>query len=453
MKVHFIAIGGSVMHNLALTLKAKGDIVSGSDDEIFEPARGHLKKAGLLPVEEGWFPEKISPDLDALILGMHAKNDNPELITAKNLKIPIYSFPEFLYKHSQNKKRIVIGGSHGKTTITAMIMHVIKDMDINFDYMVGAHVKGFDVMVRLSDEASLMIFEGDEYLSSVLDKRPKFHVYKPHIAVISGIEWDHMNVFQTKQIYIEQFEKFVHLTEKNGVIIYCKEDNLVQQIVDKFNEEVLKIPYDIPEHEIINGKCLVIHNEKKYEIRVFGKHNLLNLNAARTVCNQLGIDDDSFLKSIRTYEGASNRLELLAENKTVSVFRDFAHAPSKLKATIEAVKSRNPERKLVAVIELHTYSSLNKKFLPEYRGSMDLADQAIVFFNPHAFEIKKLPILDKNDVRNSFKRKDLIIFNKREELEIFLKSIKWKNKNLLLMSSGNFGDMDLENMANRIVSN
>lgn len=443
MKVHFIAIGGSVMHNLALSMHFKGDQVSGSDDEIFEPARSRLQQQGLLPEKQGWFPEKITPDLDAVILGMHAKADNPELLKARELGLKINSFPEFLYEHSKHKKRIVIGGSHGKTTITAMIMHVLKDLGQDFDYMVGAQLKGFEVMVRISEEAPIMIFEGDEYLTSALDKRPKFHLYKPHIAVISGIEWDHMNVFPTKENYIEQFKKFCDLIEDSGVMIYCSEDELVGKLAASAPTHLNKIAYGVPDHETKTGQTFVINNDESFEINVFGRHNLMNLNAARLVCNQLGIRDKDFYRSIKTYEGAAKRLELMGENQTVSVFKDFAHAPSKLRATIEAVKSRNPERDLVAVMELHTYSSLNRDFLPEYKNTMDLADEAVVFYNPHAFEIKRLPFIHKDDVRNGFNRSDLKIMTDTSALENFLLEKNWENKNLLMMSSGDFGGLDL----------
>ncbi|MCF8233974.1 MAG: peptidoglycan synthetase [Bacteroidales bacterium] len=447
MKVHFIAIGGSVMHNLALSMHFKGDQVSGSDDEIFEPARSRLQQQGLLPEKQGWFPEKITPDLDAVILGMHAKADNPELLKARELGLKINSFPEFLYEHSKHKKRIVIGGSHGKTTITAMIMHVLKDRGLDFDYMVGAQLKGFEVMVRISEEAQVMIFEGDEYLTSALDKRPKFHLYKPHIAVISGIEWDHMNVFPTKTNYIEQFEKFCELIEDQGVLIYCLEDELVKKVADAAPLNLEKIPYGIPKHLTKAGRTYVINDGEKIEFAVFGKHNLMNLNAARTLCNQLGIKNADFYRSIKTYRGAAKRLELLAENKSVSVFKDFAHAPSKLRATIEAVKSRNPERDLVAVMELHTYSSLNRDFLPEYKNTMDLADEAVVFYNPHACEIKRLPFINKDDVRSGFNRSDLKIMTKKTALENFLLKKNWESKNLLMMSSGDFGGLDIAGLS------
>lgn len=452
MKIHFIAIGGSVMHNLALALHDKGEQVSGSDDEIFEPARGRLEKKGLLPQKEGWYPEKITAGLDAVILGMHAKADNPELKKAKTLGLNIYSFPEYLFHHAENKKRIVIGGSHGKTTITAMIMHVLKELQMDFDYMVGAQLEGFDVMVRLSEEAPLMIMEGDEYLTSALDPRPKFHLYKPHIAVISGIEWDHMNVFPSRENYFDQFRIFIRKIEKAGTLIYCGEDKRVRQLADEAGEQLQKIPYATPRHEIIKGQSFIISGKDKYPVRIFGRHNLMNLNAARHVCRQLGIKDEHFFIAISTFEGAAKRLELLGENENVSVFRDFAHAPSKLKASVEAVKSRNPGRDLVAVMELHTYSSLNKEFLPEYRGSMDQADIAVVFYNPHAFEIKKLPFLNKEFVKAGFGREDLIILHEGDELETFIKKLEWQNKNLLMMSSGDLGGIDLKKISAQILS-
>lgn len=441
------------MHNLAIALHKKGDTVSGSDDEIFNPARTNLAECGLLPENEGWFPDKLTRKLDAVVLGMHAKSDNPELVKARELGLKIYSFPEFLYEHAKDKKRIVVGGSHGKTTITAMVMHVLKKLGKQFDYMVGAQIEGFDVMVGLTEFAPLMIFEGDEYLTSALDKRPKFHLYKPHVAVVSGIEWDHMNVFPTKENYIKQFEIFINQIEKEGTLIYCSDDNMVRSLAENCRSDIRKIPYDLPEHEIIKGMCYMIDGADRYEIQVFGRHNLLNLNAAKYICNHIGITDKDFLMAIKTFSGAAKRLELLKENKSVSVFKDFAHAPSKLKASIEAVKSRNPERELIAVMELHTYSSLNKEFLPEYKASMDLAGTAVVFYDPHAFDIKRLDFLNREDVIEGFGRKDIIIINRKEDLNDFLAKIAWDNKNLLLMSSGNFGGLDLNDLATEITNN
>jgi UDP-N-acetylmuramate: L-alanyl-gamma-D-glutamyl-meso-diaminopimelate ligase len=443
MKVHFIAIGGSVMHNLALAMHLKGDQVSGSDDEIFEPALGRLKNHGILPDKDGWDSDRITQDLDLVILGMHARENNPELMKARELGLAIYSFPEYLYEHAKNKKRIVIGGSHGKTTITAMLMHVLKDMGMAFDYMVGAQLEGFEIMVRLSDEAPIMLFEGDEYLSSALDRRPKFHLYRPHVGLISGIEWDHMNVFPTRENYIEQFNIFTELFENDGTLIFCEEDELVCEVAGQADKKLNKIPYGIPEHVYNNGKLSLVLGDELLEIKVFGQHNLMNLNAARLLSLQLGISDKDFYRSIAGFSGAAKRLELLGENETVSVFKDFAHAPSKLRATVEAVKSRNLERELIAVMELHTYSSLNKNFLPNYKDTMALADKAVVMYNPHAFKIKKLPFLDQADVKEGFNRKDLFIVNTKDELLSLIEKEHWQNKNLLLMSSGNFDGADL----------
>ncbi len=451
MKIHFIAIGGSVMHNLAMALRLKGDIISGSDDEIFEPARSNLKAYGILPEKEGWYPEKINAELDAVILGMHAKSDNPELIKAKELGLTIYSFPEFLYNHAIDKQRIVIGGSHGKTTITAMIMHVLKMNRIDFDYMVGAKLEGFDIMVRLSEPAPVMIFEGDEYLTSALDQRPKFHLYKPEIALLSGIDWDHMNVFPTKEFYNEQFVKFIELIEKNGTLIYCQDDEDVNRLVQDARPDINMIPYDLPEYEVVDNQTVVINKGIRYPLNIFGRHNMLNLIGAKKVCNVLGIGDGDFFKFMTGFKGAAKRLELLGESSNTSVYKDFAHAPSKLKATVNAVKDQYPDRMLIACMELHTYSSLNKDFLPQYSGSMDDADEAIIFFNPHAFKIKKLQLITTEDIKKGFNRKDLLIFDDSEKLTAYLLHKNWAGTNLLMMSSGDFGVMDLVALAEKVV--
>lgn len=451
MKVHFIAIGGSVMHNLALAMHLKGDTVSGSDDEIFEPARSRLLEHGILPDQEGWFPGRIAPDLDAVILGMHAKSDNPELVKAKTLNIPIYSFPEYLYEHAKEKKRIVIGGSHGKTTITAMIMHVLREMNLDFDYMVGAQLEGFDIMVRLSDSAPVMIFEGDEYLTSALDRRPKFHLYKPHIALLSGIAWDHMNVFPTWENYLDQFRKFIDIIEDQGFLTYCRDDKTLEKIIDEAGNEIEKVPYELPEYRIENGKTIIKAGEEEYEMNVFGIHNLFNISGALAVCRQLGVTDKDFFYSISTFKGAAKRLELLGEDDSTVIYKDFAHSPSKLKATVNAVKMQYPERRLVACMELHTYSSLNKDFLPEYKGCMDEADIAIAFYNPHALEIKKLPEINDKMIIQGFDNDKLIVYSKVEDLLNKLNQINWEDTNLLMMSSGDFGGTNLKELTNHIL--
>lgn len=452
MKIHFIAIGGSAMHNLAIALRKNGNEVTGSDDEIFEPAKTNLSTHNILPEKQGWFLEKVKPDLDAVILGMHAKADNPELLKAQELGLKIFSFPEYLYEHSKNKKRVVIGGSHGKTSITAMVMSVLKFCGKDFDYLVGAAIKGFDTMVKITRDAPLLVIEGDEYLSSAVDRRPKFHLYKPDIALISGIAWDHINVFPTFENYKEQFRIFAELVPKDGVLIYNEEDEEVEKICEKVS--VNKIFYSTHPHQIENGTTyLLTAKNEKIPLQIFGKHNLQNLSGAKAVCNQLGISDEEFYRAIQNFKGAAKRLELVKKNKSSAIYRDFAHSPSKLKATISAVKEQFPDRKLVACMELHTYSSLNMGFLEEYAQTMDEADEAIVYFNAHTLEIKKLSPVSETDVKNAFQKNDLRIFTETKKLEEKLKSMQWAKANLLMMSSGNFDGLDLNELANFVLKN
>lgn len=449
MRVHFIAIGGSVMHQLALALHRKGYKVTGSDDEIFEPARSNLQNEGILPQQEGWFPEKIEPGINAIILGMHARADNPELQKAKELNIPVYSFPEYIYQESINKKRVVVGGSHGKTTTTSMIMHVLKKCGASFDYLVGARLEGFDQSVNITD-APAIVCEGDEYPASVLEKRPKFHFLHPHIAILTGIAWDHINVFPTFEIYLEQFRIFLDKIDPAGVLIYNNTDPVLQKLVEKHPTSVRKIPYGLPEHKITAGETVIRIGEAGGAIKVFGNHNLLNLHAAYYACKELGIDDRDFVMAMASFTGASKRLELLATNPQINVYRDFAHAPSKVKATIEAVKQQFPERKLIAALELHTYSSLNEQFMQEYAGAMDKADEAAVFYSKHALELKRMPDLSPETVQQGFGKKDLKVFNQKEALQEWLQSRQYEQSNLLLMSSGNYDGLDVTTFANQI---
>jgi UDP-N-acetylmuramate: L-alanyl-gamma-D-glutamyl-meso-diaminopimelate ligase len=451
MRIHFIAIGGSAMHNLALALHYKGYQVTGSDDEIFDPARSRLAACGLLPEKLGWFPEKLTIDIDAIILGMHARGDNPELARARRMGLKIYSYPEFLYEQSKDKIRVVIGGSHGKTTITAMILHVLKHVGMDCDYMVGAKLEGFDVMVRLSEKAPFMIFEGDEYLTSALDPRPKFHLYKPDIALISGIAWDHMNVFPTFENYVGQFRIFAEMVPENGCLVYCEADKIVKSMVDALDTAMPKLAYSIPAYRIEEGVTILETQFGEIPLMVFGKHNLMNLEGARLVCKLLEVDEQDFYKAISSYGGASNRLELVAANADTAIYRDFAHAPSKLKATINAAKEQFPSRRLVACFELHTYSSLSVNFLPQYDGCMDDSDTAIVYFSPHALELKKLPMLNIEEVRKGFRNKKLMVFTQSSELQSFLLSQRWEDTNLLMMSSGNFDGLNVKVLAGQIL--
>ena len=453
MIVHFIAIGGSVMHQLAIALKLKGYHVTGSDDEIFEPARSNLRKNDLLPTRMGWFEENIHDSIDSIILGMHAREDNPELIKAKELGLKIYSFPEYIFEESKNKLRVAIGGSHGKTSTTAMIMHVLKGAGKKFDYLVGAQLEGFEQSVHITD-APVIICEADEYPASAIEKRPKFHFLFPNIAVITGIAWDHINVFPTFDFYLEQFLVFIHKIEPGGLLIFNNLDEvLVKLINDNRRSDIRYEPYQLPTYFIEDGITEVIIESHKIALKVFGNHNLLNLQAAWLVCNELGIESIEFTKHIATFAGASKRLQLLAANDQANVYRDFAHAPSKVKATIEALSQQFPERKLIAVLELHTYSSLNAAFMTEYRDVMDNADISAVFYSAHALEIKRLPQLDPEIVKMGFNSPGLEVFTARETLENWLGQLDYSRSNLLLMSSGTFADMDitafLEKVANK----
>lgn len=453
------------MHNLALALHQKGYTVTGSDDEIFDPARTRLKNAGLLPESEGWHPERITPDLDAIVLGMHARVDNPELLRAQELGLKIYSYPEYLYEQSKDKLRIVVGGSHGKTTTTAMILHVLAHCGIEADYMVGAQLKGFDVMVRLSHTAKVMVIEGDEYLTSPIDRRPKFHLYHPNVAIITGIEWDHINVFPTFDIYREQFAKYIDLIEEGGTLIYCDDDKEVHNVaVGNKRTDIAKLPYDVPQYTVHDGITHLIDNDgKEVPLKIFGRHNLLNLTAARYACRELGIADDKFNEAISTFDGASKRLELVKKSDTCAVYKDFAHAPSKLRATIHAMREQYPDRKLIACMELHTFSSLTQEFLQQYRGTMDEADIRYVYFSQHALQLKKLPPLDPEEVRKAFggnvevftdskKLVECVIALMRNSVSADAITHSHNNAiNLLMMSSGNFDGIDFAKLADEIL--
>jgi len=444
MNVHFIAIGGAAMHNLAIALHNKGYTITGSDDTIHDPSKSRLEAKGLLPETFGWFQEKITQNLDAIVLGMHAKADNPELLKAQKLGLKIYSYPEFLYEQSKDKTRVVIGGSHGKTTITSMILHVMHYHDRDVDYMVGAQLEGFDVMVKLTEDNDFIVLEGDEYLSSPIDRRPKFHLYKPNIALLSGIAWDHINVFPTYENYVEQFSIFVDSIVNGGSINYNEEDAEVKRVVVASENTIRKLPYHTPEYTVDNGITLLETPEGPLPIEVFGKHNLNNLAGAKWICQHMGIDEDDFYEAISTFKGASKRLEKIAETNTSVAFKDFAHSPSKVEATTNAVKEQYQDRAVVACLELHTYSSLNAEFLKEYKGALDAADVAVVFYSPHAVEIKKLKEVTHEQIANAFERDDLIIYTNPDDFKQFLFSQNFDNKALLLMSSGNYGGLNFE---------
>lgn len=446
MNIHFIAIGGSAMHNLALALHKKGETVTGSDDVIFEPSKSRLKAKGLLPKKEGWFPEKITSNLDAIILGMHAKADNPELLKAKELGLKVYSYPEYLYEASKNKTRVIIGGSHGKTTITSMILHVMNVHQKDVDYMVGAQLEGFETMVRINPTNEFMVIEGDEYLSSPIDRRPKFLLYKPNIALLSGIAWDHVNVFPTYENYVTQFELFVKEIVDGGTIVYNQEDAEVKRIVENAAKPIKKIAYCTPEYTVKDGVTYLKTGDDSISIEVFGKHNLSNLEGARLVCQQMGIDAPDFYKAIASFKGASKRMEKIAETKTAVVFKDYAHSPSKVQAAVRAVKNQYSNRTLLACLELHTYSSLTPEFLKEYRNTMDAADTAVVFYSPKAVMIKQLEEIKREQIEEAFDREDLMVFTNPSDFKTYLYTQNYNDTSLLLMSSGNYGGLDFDEM-------
>jgi UDP-N-acetylmuramate: L-alanyl-gamma-D-glutamyl-meso-diaminopimelate ligase len=449
MKVHFIAIGGSAMHNLAIALARKGAIVTGSDDEIFEPSRTRLEKQGILPETIGWDAQRISSDLDAVILGMHARADNPELLRAKELGISIFSYPEYLYEQSKDKHRIVIGGSHGKTTITSMLLHAVNSLGLNVDYMVGAQLEGYDCMVKLTSDARFMILEGDEYLSSPIDRRPKFHLYHPHTALLSGIAWDHINVFPTWENYIHQFELFCDLIEPNGVLIANQEDPEVKRLGENSKNRLNVKRYQTPEYKVTERGTVLFHNGQSYPLAIFGAHNLQNLMGAMLLAESMDIDNHSFLTALQSFKGAGKRLQKVVETETITLFKDFAHSPSKLKATTKAVKEQYPNRKVVACMELHTFSSLQKEFLPLYAGSMDAADDALVYFSPEVVAHKKLDPITIEQVSDAFGGNVKVVNNTSEVLE-FIHSMSWTNAVLLMMSSGNFDGIDYDQLGSTI---
>ena len=446
MNIHFIAIGGAAMHNLALALHLKGDTVTGSDDVIFDPSKTRLEARGILPKAFGWYPDKITSNLDAVVVGMHAKADNKELLKAQDLGLKIYSYPEFLYEQSKFKTRVVIGGSHGKTTITSMILHVLHYFNRDVDYMVGAQLEGFDVMVKLTDENDFIILEGDEYLSSPIDSRPKFHLYKPNIALLSGIAWDHINVFPTWDIYVEQFKIFTDSIIKGGSITYNIEDAEVKKVVENSENTIRKFPYQTPDYIVENGITMLETDEGSMPIEIFGKHNLNNLAGAKWICQQIGIDENDFYEAISSFQGASKRLEKIAETDNAIAYKDFAHSPSKVLATTNALKNQYPDRELIACLELHTYSSLNPEFLNQYKGTLAAADIAVVFYSPRAVEIKKLQAISQQQIMDAFQSEDLVVYTNPSEFKDFLFSQKFSNTSLLLMSSGNYGGLNFDEL-------
>ncbi len=444
MKIHFIAIGGSAMHNLAIALKLKGFSITGSDDAINDPSRSRLKKYNLLPQKEGWFSDKITSDIDAVVLGMHAKDDNPELLKARKIGLKIYSYPEFIFNQSKDKIRIVIGGSHGKTSITSLVLHVLSTLNIESDYMVGAQLDGFEVMVKLTDTSKYIVLEGDEYLSSALDLRPKFHLYKPHIALISGIAWDHINVFKTFENYLKQFEIFINSIEKNGTLVYNELDPELKKLVSSNKSNLNYIPYSIPKHKIIDGTSFIDINNRLYRLKIFGDHNLQNISGALNICKALGVESEDFYNAITSFNGASNRLELVYKSSDTIIFKDFAHSPSKVKATTEAVHKQFPNRKLISFFELHTYSSLNPLFLEKYRDTLKHSDECYIYYSEKNMRIKRLEPIDSELIIRSFNHSSLTVIDNYEKLNKKIYDLDLSNSILLMMSSGKFGGLDID---------
>ena len=448
MRVHFIAIGGAAMHNLAIALKVKKYHITGSDDIINDPSKSRLKSYNLYPNDLGWFKDRITNDIDAIVLGMHAKIDNPELLKAKEINLKIYSYPEFIYEQCKLKTRVVIGGSHGKTTITSMILHVMNFYDKEVDYMVGAQLEGFDVMVKLTEENDFIVLEGDEYLSSPIDRRPKFHLYNPNIALISGISWDHINVFPTYEIYKKQFEIFVESIVEGGSITYNSEDLDANNIVNNTTRSIRKFDYSTPEFTINNGITYLQTTEGELPLEIFGKHNLSNLMGAKWICQHMGIDEDDFYQAITSFKGASNRLEKVFTNKDSHIYKDFAHSPSKVKATVNAVKNQFDKHKVIACFELHTFSSLNSDFINEYKDTLNRADESIVYFSKTILESKKMQKIDFKDIVNAFNNSDLVVFDDALKLKQYLLSLNYNKAVLLMMSSGSFGNIQLDELKN-----
>ncbi|MDF1696654.1 MAG: Mur ligase family protein [Saprospiraceae bacterium] len=446
MRVHFIAIGGSAMHNLALALHDSGHIITGSDDEIYEPSRSRLEQEGLLPEQFGWYTDKIEPNIDAIILGMHARANNPELLRAQEMGIKIYSYPEFIAEQCRDKIRVVVAGSHGKTTTTSIIMHVLSEAGQEYDYLVGAQLEGFDRMVKLSD-AGIIILEGDEYLSSPIDRRPKMMHYDPTIAIITGVAWDHINVFPTIEDYVSQFEQFVHTMKDDATLYYYEKDMHLTRIMEGGSHVCQAVPYDQIQLDDTNHVHVAGHD---YKINLIGNHNLQNIKAAELVCSQLGISLSTFYEGIESFTGANKRLEQWrnTENGVGNIFLDFAHAPSKVKATTEAVRDWYPKAKLTAVLELHTFSSLNKDFIPQYKGALAAADEAVVFFSSHALKMKNMPELENDFIHEVFEHSNLKVISEKDELKEHLSQINVNETNLLLMTSGNFDKLPLKSIFN-----
>jgi len=332
-----------------------------------------------------------------------------------------------------------------------MILHVLNYHERAVDYMVGAQLDGFETMVHLTAENDFIVLEGDEYLSSPIDRRPKFHLYKPNIALLSGIAWDHINVFPTFENYVSQFKIFTDAMVHGGIMVYNEEDATVKEVVESSENHIQKYPYQTPKHFIDNGVTYLETSEGDLPLEVFGTHNLQNLAGAKWICQHMGIDEDDFYEAIASFSGASKRLEKIAENDTSVIFKDFAHSPSKVAATTKAVKKQYENSNVLACLELHTYSSLNAVFLEEYKGALDAADKAVVFYSPDAVKIKQLEAVTSAQIAKAFQREDLIIYTNPQEFKAFLFAENLKNTALVFMSSGNYGGLNLEEVKHLVL--
>lgn len=447
MRIHFIAIGGSIMHSLAMVMHARGHIVTGSDDEIYEPSLSRLTTLGLLPDQMGWHPGRIQKDIDVVVLGMHARADNPELVKAQELGLRIESFPEFIYNISKDKTRIVVAGSHGKTTTSGMIAHVLDKCGIKADRMIGARIGALEP-VAITD-APVIILEGDEYLTSPLDPRPKFLHYHPQITIITGIAWDHMNVFPTYAKYVDQFRQLITSLGSTDLLIYCAEDEDLVDLVEETEPVCKFIGYHSHPYTMSDGMVIIEEdNGLSYPLEIFGNHNLQNLKAAQIATHAIGLSSTDFYKAIQSFTGAHKRLQLLHQSEHITAYLDFAHAPSKVKATVNAVREKHHEAYMIACLELHTFSSLNPEFLPQYKGALAEADVKIVYFSPHTLAIKKLPDLSPDQLSEYFGQPDLIVVTSADELRAAVQAARKDVDTVLLwMSSGRFDGLDISDIS------
>lgn len=444
MRIHCISHWWRVTSSLAIQLKLLGHNVTGHDDEIYEPSKSALAQHGLLPQHEWWDADSVTSDIDMIVLGMHASADNPELLRAKELGLMIKSYPEVIYEFSKNKMRVVIAGSHGKTTTTSMVMHVLKHNGISFDWVVGGIVPGFDTMVSLDDNHKIIIIEWDEYPDGKINMTAKMLLYKHNIGILNGIAWDHITTYPTFDSYLLPFQTFVDQTPTDGFLGYYQDDQEVTNIMEHTDTQAQTVWYTVHPHIIRDGITYLQTPQWEVKLSIFWAHNCINISAAKLVCNQLDLSDEQFYAAIWSFTGAGNRLQLIHQDdaKHLTILRDFAHSPSKLTATINAVKTQYPDRTIIGLFELHTFASLSASFLPEYKWSFDAADIACVYYDDHTFQIKRMTPLTKEVVINGFGRSDLVVQDSANDLQAWYDNLDLTNSVVVLMSSGNFGGVE-----------